>query len=95
MKIVVNGGLGNQLFQVAYAHQRLKKNNRIEIYQDPNPRLDRPFELDPFLSICKHSRIEGTSDEFLLKNKLRVIKILKRMQLNFLIPLFQRIFKTN
>ena len=95
MKIVVNGGLGNQLFQVAYAHQRLKKNNRIEIYQDPNPRLDRPFELDPFLSICKHSKIEGTSDEFLLKNKLRVIKILKRMQLNFLIPLFQRIFKTN
>jgi hypothetical protein len=95
MKIVVNGGLGNQLFQIAYAHQGLKNTSRIEIYQDPNPRLDRPFELNEFLLICKHSRIEGTSDEFLLKNKLRIIKILLRMHLNILIPFFQKVFRTN
>jgi len=46
MKIVVNGGLGNQLFQIAYAHQGLKNTNCIEIYRDSNPRPDRPFELD-------------------------------------------------
>jgi len=95
MKIVVNGGLGNQLFQIAYAHQGLKNTNCIEIYRDSNPRPDRPFELDEFLSVCRHSRIEGTSDEFLLKNKFRIIKILLRMHLNFLTPLFQRIFQTN
>jgi hypothetical protein len=95
MKIVVNGGLGNQLFQIAYAHRGLKIGSHIEIYQDPNPRQDRPFELDEFLLICKHSRIKGTSDEFLIKNRLRVIKILLRMHSNFAVPFFQKVFQTN
>jgi hypothetical protein len=57
LKIFVNGGLGNQLFQVAYAHQGLKSNEqKIQIISDPSPRGDRPFDLIPFLEACEHSK---------------------------------------
>jgi hypothetical protein len=57
LKIFVNGGLGNQLFQVAYAHQGLESSEqKIQIVGDPSPRVDRPFDLIPFLEACEHAK---------------------------------------
>lgn len=56
MKVFINGGLGNQLFQLAYAHQYLVKDvSAFEIVADPNPRIDRPFDLSPLLQKCRHA----------------------------------------
>jgi hypothetical protein len=60
MKIYINGGLGNQLFQWAHMHFLLKKLNEIPvIWKDQNPRNDRPFELEDLLGECTH--FEGVS----------------------------------
>jgi hypothetical protein len=57
VKIFINGGLGNQLFQFAYAHQSLENRDpSIHVISDPNPRLDRPFDLQPILKECVHVR---------------------------------------
>ena len=57
MKIFINGGLGNQLFQLAYAHQNFEnKDPSIYVISDPNPRFDRPFDLLPILKTCLHLR---------------------------------------
>jgi hypothetical protein len=55
MKIYINGGLGNQLFQWAHMHFLVKKLDELPvIWKDQNPRNDRPFELEDLLSECSH-----------------------------------------
>lgn len=55
MKIYINGGLGNQLFQWAHMHFLSQKLNTLpKIWKDQNPRNDRPFELELLLKTCDH-----------------------------------------
>jgi hypothetical protein len=57
LRIYIDGGLGNQLFQLAYAHLNAKPRERsIDIITDPKPRSDRPFDLAPLLQRCEHAR---------------------------------------
>jgi hypothetical protein len=51
MKIFIHGGLGNQLFQLAYAHL---SQDSIYIYPDTNARSDRKFDLEPVIKNCPH-----------------------------------------
>jgi hypothetical protein len=95
MKIVVNGGLGNQLFQYAYAHRFADSLGSIKIFRDAAPRDDRPFELDLLLNFCDHSSIEGTSGDEFMRYRFGIIKLLSRNDLNFLIPKAQSLLRTN
>ena len=58
-KVKVFGGLGNQLFQYAFAHCLIKdeRNNSVQLVLDSNPRPDRPFLLTELIKYCEHCRI--------------------------------------
>jgi|LauGreSBDMM110SN_4_FD.fasta_scaffold84605_1 hypothetical protein len=55
MKIAIFAGLGNQLFQYAYAHQISSQiNSDIVFAIDNKPQEDRPFGLAPLIEVCPH-----------------------------------------
>ena len=54
------GGLGNQLFQFAFAHEVFsKKKERLNFSTFKNLVEDRPFELQSLLQNCSHIDSEG------------------------------------
>ena len=76
MKVLIKGGLGNQLFQVCYLHFLHKSSGtNIGTIKDPNSRVDRPFLLERILHVCTH--IEGgvIQNPFLVNIKNRLAKI--------------------
>lgn len=55
IRVLSEGGLGNQLFQASYAHRTAIAYPNHEIYfVDDNSKLDRKFELDQFFDQCPH-----------------------------------------
>lgn len=64
IRIQLHGGLGNQLFIWAAAHDLAKKNKckiKLVYIRDKQRRLDRPVELREIEAICKHSISVSTS----------------------------------
>jgi hypothetical protein len=58
LRIQLQGGLGNQLFIWAMAHQLItnsNKNIQIVYSTDRNSRTDRPLELDRLKDYCEHN----------------------------------------
>ena len=60
MKILARGGLGNQLFQFCFIHEYATKYGKIEIgiIPDSSAAIDRPYELEPLLSVCSHVHLD-------------------------------------
>lgn len=57
-RLIVSGGLGNQLYSYALAHvlsQTLEAKITLTYVIDDQSREDRPIELLPFLSECTHN----------------------------------------
>ena len=57
-RLIVSGGLGNQLYSYALAHilsQTLEAKTTLTYVIDRHSRVDRPIELLPFLSECSHN----------------------------------------
>ena len=87
MKVFLKGGLGNQLFQYAFAHTGRDK---IHFVVDPNPLPHRPFMLSGLLETCQHvKRISRMS--LLLRLKLRVNRISVTHNSKWPMPLITRI----
>jgi hypothetical protein len=64
IRIQLHGGLGNQLFIWAAAHDLAQKNKckvKLVYIRDKQQRLDRPVELREIEAICKHSISVNTS----------------------------------
>ena len=95
MKIFVNGGLGNQLFQFSYAHRAITKDKILEVYEDSNARDDRPFELKKIVSECSHNTVIKKTKPFSLKLRLAVIKRLASRDLFTLVRITQYFFRTD
>ena len=57
MKVQINGGLGNQLFQFAYAHRLIKNRQNSKVVLDVEQEtLKNPnFQLGKLAEICSHS----------------------------------------
>lgn len=81
MRIFVNGGLGNQLFQFSFAHS---KNGNIKVYLDSNSRIDRPFELSELVTYCKHNAAIGNKNEVLFRLRIKLSRIPLKLNLKFL-----------
>lgn len=57
-RLIVGGGLGNQLYSYALAHLIAEKtNSRVKLFfvLDKYSRDDRPIELQSFMKHCKHN----------------------------------------
>ena len=77
MRVLLKGGLGNQLFQFCYLHfLHDSKHEKIGISLDPNPRMDRPFMLERLIDCCSHiDRDVTTQETFLLSLRMRLVKV--------------------
>lgn len=54
-RVLLKGGLGNQLFQFSYLHYfKRTPGDAISFVSDNSARLDRPFELAELVGICSH-----------------------------------------
>ena len=86
-KVKVFGGLGNQLFQYAFAHYLTKdeRNNSVRLVLDSNPRPDRPFLLTELIKYCEHCRIVSgdeteLSDVSYFRLRKKISNIFQRQQ---------------
>jgi hypothetical protein len=78
VKIYINGGLGNQLFQWVHMHLLVKDLNVVpEIWKDQGPRDDRPFELGDLLSECDHHKGVSTINSGIKPLIRKLSKLLK------------------
>jgi hypothetical protein len=98
MKVVMLGGLGNQLFQVAFGHLGSPKHGGLRIFTDVNARSDRPFYIEPLLAengSCVHSRKMGKKENLFADYRIRLIRKLLHENLDFLLPLTQKLVRIN
>lgn len=89
MKVLLKGGLGNQLFQYAFAHT---DGGKIHFVLDTNSPPQRPFMLSGLLKTCQHLE-KITRMSFLIRVKLRVRRLIVAYNLEWLMPLIIRILK--
>ena len=76
MRVLLKGGLGNQLFQFCYLHYLFNLlHSNVGIVKDSNPRLDRPFLLDSLLQFCSHTDIDSKRSTFAAKLRERVLSV--------------------
>jgi hypothetical protein len=96
MKVVMIGGLGNQLFQMAYGHLDNPKQSALQIYSDVHARKDRPFNIDPLLSgeVCTHARNMGFRASFFVDYRIRLIRKIIYRNWNHLLPFTQKLLRT-
>ncbi len=77
MKVLIKGGLGNQLFQFCYIHFLFYADQKkVEIIKDPNSRVDRPFLIEKLSESCTH--IENgmrNKKDFLYFLRIRTAKL--------------------
>lgn len=92
IKIFINGGLGNQLFQYSFSHCETKG---IEVYLDFEPRDDRPFELRGLMEICKHGTKVTKANKNILNLRIKFSRIPKKLKLNSLTHVFSKIAQVN
>ena len=91
MKIGINGGLGNQLFQIAFAHAT---GESISLFIDSNPREDRPYELELFRENCSHIVKVHKNNIFVNWLKIKLARIPQKLHLNFLFKAFSFLSRT-
>ena len=89
MKIGINGGLGNQLFQLSFAH--FNQHELIDLYLDGNPRDDRPYELAILAKNCRHVRKINKNNTFSFKVKIKISRFPRKFHLLFLKKFFVRL----
>jgi hypothetical protein len=61
MQVVIMGGLGNKLFQIAYAHELVGKfrARRIKLLHASQVKPNRDFLITPLLANCNHLDFSG------------------------------------
>jgi Glycosyl transferase family 11 len=91
VKIGINGGLGNQLFQISFGHQECSKN--LELYLDGSPRVDRPYELKKLTENCSHVAKVRNLDTFTLKLRIKISRVPRRIRIDRLQKLFNKLTK--
>jgi hypothetical protein len=68
-KLFLRGGLGNQLFQLAFIHREsFKIEEKFEIYMVDVQRPDLNFVLNPVISYCQHIVELSTENALLLSS---------------------------
>ena len=92
MKIYINGGLGNQLFQYSFAHSDQEE---IELYLDKHSRLDRPFELKELIEYCRHNTNIARTNETLLNYRIKVQRIPVKLKIKFMNNVLSYFTKVN
>ena len=97
MRVVMLGGLGNQLFQMSYGHIGIQKQDKLRIYRDVHAKTNRPFNVDPLISggACAHSIDMGFIASFFIDYRIRLIRKIIHKNLSYLIPFAQKVLKTN
>jgi hypothetical protein len=95
MKIVMIGGLGNQLFQLAYGHITSTKPKSLKIYSDIHAHLDKPYDVYPFISKCIHSKEMKFNASIRVDYKIRLIRKVVYKKLNILTLILQKLLKVN
>lgn len=98
MRVVMLGGLGNQLFQMAYGHLDNPKQGELRIFSDVHARSDRPFNIELLLDkngTCVHSRYMGLKASLLIDYRIRLIRKVIYKNLDFILPLTQKLMRTN
>lgn len=89
VKIAVFAGLGNQLFQYAYAHKISEMTGRqIEFAIDNKPQGDRPYLLAPLVANCSHVRKVNQEEIREVPKQRFGIQLFKNRHLRFLLPMF-------
>ena len=78
MRVLLKGGLGNQLFQFSYLHflhNTVPAN--LGIMKDSNSRVDRPFMLERLLNTCPHFKGAGwvTRKSYFSTLRMRLAKV--------------------
>jgi hypothetical protein len=91
MNVVMMGGLGNKLFQIAYAHELVgifsAKRVRLFHAAQPNPRRD--LLISPLLENCNHLDFEGESLYFYRLDNLLARVFRNRNLVRYLLCLFR------
>ena len=60
MRVLIKGGLGNQLFQFCFLHfLSISAEKEVGIVKDPKARIDRHFLLEKLLNLCAHVQVGG------------------------------------
>jgi hypothetical protein len=82
VRVLLKGGLGNQLFQFCYLHFLYNSTQKkVGMIKDPNSRVDRPFNLERLLHSCNHVesavRVTRKSHFLTLKTKLANVRFIK------------------
>ena len=73
MSTFIHGGLGNQLFQFAVAHENaISSNGDISLLLDTSARKDRPFDLQELIRNCDQKIKIGYSNPLSIKLKRKV-----------------------
>jgi hypothetical protein len=81
VRIWIDGGLGNQLFQFTFAHYlKSTGHDEIDLFPDPNPRPDRPLLLNRFIDACSH--LEIVDDESNKQKGNLIFRILRKLRGN-------------
>jgi hypothetical protein len=93
MKIVMIGGLGNQLFQLAYGHITITKPKSLKVYRDIHARLDRPYDVYPFISECIHFKEMKFNASIRVDFKIRLIRKVKKS--NIFSSFIQKLLRVN
>ena len=88
VKIAVFAGLGNQLFQYAYAHKISEMTGgQIEFAIDNKPQGDRPYGLAPLVASCPHVRKVNQKEIREVPKQRFGLRLFKNRHLRFLLPL--------
>ena len=98
MKVVMLGGLGNQLFQIAFGHLSNPKHDGLRIFSDVHARSDRPFDVDPLIAkngTCLHSIDMGFKASLFVDYRIRLVRKLIYKKLDFLVPLAENLMRIN
>lgn len=77
MRVLLKGGLGNQLFQFCYLHFLYNSTQKkVGMIKDPNSRVDRPFMLESLFDSCVHIENDVKYQKsFLFTLGLRIVKL--------------------
>ncbi len=79
MRIWLDGGFGNQLFQFAFAHYvRSLGEEKVYLFPDPKPRADRPLLLGEVVKFCPH--LEIVKDKVSKNHHKIIFRFLRRIR---------------
>jgi hypothetical protein len=75
MRVLIKGGLGNQLFQFCFLHSlSILAEKKVGIVKDASARIDRPFLLEKLFKSCVHIQVGGIKRSPIHHLKMRFAK---------------------